>query len=234
MDRKSLAILPVAAIIGVAIYTGANAEGVLDTVQGYYGSLHAAYHDNPALIIAGYFLLMTLAVSLMLPVTMVMMLVGGALFSWPLALLLSVAALTIGSVNIFLMSRHYFSDSVQRRFEEKFNKINNALEENSAFYLLLMRLSPGVPTYLIAVLMSLSPISVKTFAWVTGVGVIPWTAVYVAAGEGLTYIRSVDDIISPEMTYTFAGVAAFMLLAYTLMTQWGKADAMRKLIPLKE
>lgn len=210
MKKRYLGIswaLLTAALVGALSLHGPE---LLDFAQAQYAQLEQLYASNPSLVMTAYFIVMITVVSLMLPLSLIMMLIGGALFDWPTALALSVIATTIGSVNIFLLARYTLHEWVHTRYKAKVMHVDEAMAENGAFYLLILRLSPGIPTYLIAVLMGVTTMPLKVFTWVTLMGIVPWTAVYVAAGATFTQLNSLSDIVTPDIMMVFGGMALLM------------------------
>jgi hypothetical protein len=68
---------------------------------------------------------------------------------------------------------------------------------DGTFYLLTLRLVPVFPFWLINLLMGLTPIGAGRFYWVSQLGMLAGTLVYVNAGTQLAAIESPGDILSP-------------------------------------
>lgn len=100
---------------------------------------------------------------------------------WPALLLVSFSS-TTGATMSFLLSRYLFRDAIQSRFGERLVVFNKALEEEGAFYLFSLRLIPAFPFWIINLVMGLTPIRTWTYWWVSQIGMLPGTAVYVFAG----------------------------------------------------
>jgi dihydrolipoamide dehydrogenase len=173
-----------------------------------------SYRLNRPVVTAVVFFVIYVAVTgLSLPGAAVMTLAGGAIFGllWG-AIIISFAS-TIGATLAFLASRLLFHDSVQRRFGDRLRTVNNGIAKEGAFYLFALRLVPIFPFFAINLLMGLTSIRTWTFYWVSQVGMLAGTLVYVNAGTQLSKIDSVGGILSPAILGSFALLAVFPLIA---------------------
>ena len=173
-----------------------------------------SYRLNRPVVTAVIFFLIYVAVTgLSLPGAAVMTLAGGAIFGLLWGTIIISFASTIGATLAFLASRLLFHDSVQRRFGDKLRAVNNGIAKEGAFYLFALRLVPIFPFFAINLLMGLTPIRTWTFYWVSQVGMLAGTLVYVNAGTQLAKIDSVGGILSPAILGSFALLAVFPLIA---------------------
>ncbi|ENF8747444.1 TVP38/TMEM64 family protein [Vibrio fluvialis] len=172
-----------------------------------------------------YFVCYVLITAFSIPGAAVVTLLGAALFGFWLSLLLVSFASTIGATLAFLSSRYLLRDWVQQRFGDKLNAINQGVERDGAFYLLSLRLIPVFPFFLINLLMGLSPISVARYYWVSQLGMLPGTAVYLNAGTQLAQIDSLSGIVSPSVLLSFALLGVFPLLMKWMMNRLVRRSA---------
>jgi uncharacterized membrane protein YdjX (TVP38/TMEM64 family) len=176
-------------------------------------ALQAYYATHPALAIAGYFLLYVAVTALSLPGAAIMTLAGGAIFGlWVGTLLVSFAS-TFGATLPFLVSRYLFREAVQRRFGDRLAAIDAGFAKEGAFYLFALRLVPLVPFFTINLVMGLTAIKTSTFYWVSQVGMLAGTVVYVNAGTQLARINSAAEILSPALLGSFALIGLLPLAA---------------------
>jgi pyruvate/2-oxoglutarate dehydrogenase complex dihydrolipoamide dehydrogenase (E3) component/uncharacterized membrane protein YdjX (TVP38/TMEM64 family) len=173
----------------------------------------AFYAANRALSLGGYFVLYVAVTALSLPGAAVMTLAGGALFGFLPALLVVSFASSIGATLAFVVSRFLLRDGVQARFGDRLRAVNAGIEKEGAFYLFGLRLVPIFPFFVINLVMGLTPMRTVTFYWVSQVGMLPGTAVYVNAGTQLGRIESLSGILSPELLLSFALLGVFPLIA---------------------
>ena len=167
-----------------------------ETLQQRIGDLRQWYAENPLLAGLIYFAGYVAVTALSVPGAAVMTLAGGALFGFWYALLLVSFASSIGATLAFLVSRVVLRDWVQERFGRHLGALNAGFEKDGAFYLFSLRLVPLFPFFLINLMMGLLPIRAWPFYWVSQLGMLPGTAVYVNAGTQLGQLESLSGIVS--------------------------------------
>ncbi|WP_339473653.1 FAD-dependent oxidoreductase [Pseudomonas fluorescens] len=161
---------------------------------------------NPWLIGGAYFFIYVLVTALSLPGAALMTLLGGALFGLFGGTLLVSFASTLGATLAMLISRFMLRDWVQAKFSKRLMGINQGVEREGASYLFALRLVPVFPFVLINLAMGLTKLPVRTFWWVSQLGMLPGTLVYVNAGRELGQLNSLGGILSPSL------IGAFLLL----------------------
>ena len=122
-------------------------------------------------------------------------------------------ASTIGATLAFLLARYLLRDAVQRRFEKQLGPINEGVRKDGAFYLFALRLVPAFPFFAINLAMGLTPLRVWTFFWVSQVGMLAGTVVFVNAGQQLGQLETLAGILSPTLILSFALLGLFPLIA---------------------
>lgn len=186
------------------------------TLEGLKSGL-AQFDDwrqsRPLLVGGGFLLLYVAVTALSLPGAAVMTLAAGALFGLLWGTIIVSFASSIGATLAFLVSRYLLRDSVQARFGERLKPINDGIKREGAFYLFTLRLVPVFPFFLINLLMGLTPIRAATFYWVSQVGMLAGTLVYVNAGTQLAQLDSLSGILSPALLLSFALLGVFPLIA---------------------
>lgn len=169
------------------------------------------YEQHAFLTLSGYFLFYIIVVTLNLPGAVVMSLAGAALFGfWPALITVSFAS-SLGATLACMVSRYLLRDWVQARFEDKLMRINNGVAKEGAFYLFTLRLIPAVPFFIINLAMGLTPMRLWTFYWVSQLGMLPGTIVYLNAGRELGELESLSGIFSPGLLVSFALLGIFPL-----------------------
>ncbi|PIX01039.1 MAG: TVP38/TMEM64 family protein, partial [Hydrogenophilales bacterium CG_4_8_14_3_um_filter_62_83] len=162
----------------------------LDALKSSQASFAAWYDAAPLVVIGAYFLVYVAVTALSLPGAAVMTLAGGALFGLGIGTLVVSFASSLGATLAFLVSRFLLRDWVQRRFGDRFAAVNAGMAKDGAFYLFTLRLVPLFPFFVINLVMGLTPIKVRTFYWVSQVGMLAGTLVYVNAGTQLARLDS--------------------------------------------
>jgi len=170
-------------------------------------SLLYAEHQIP--VIAGYMIIYITVTSLSLPGAAVLTLVGGALFGLGAGTLIVSFASSIGATFACLASRFVLRDWVQSKFGDKLSAVNKGIESEGAFYLFTLRLIPIFPFFVINLVMGLTKLPLLTFYWVSQLGMLPGTMVYVNAGKELAKVDSVSGILSPGLIFSFVLLGLF-------------------------
>lgn len=186
--------------------------------------LRAIQQKAPWIVYGGSFLLYVVVTALSLPVAAALTLsLGWYLGFWPALLLVSFAS-TLGATLAFLFSRYLFRDWVERRWGARLASIQEAWKREGAYYLFSLRLVPGVPFFVVNLVMGLTPIRVRTFWWVSQLGMLPGTMIYVFAGSRVPnlqtlHARGLQAVFSPSQLSQI--LIAFTLLGiFPVLVRW--------------
>jgi uncharacterized membrane protein YdjX (TVP38/TMEM64 family) len=151
-----------------------------------------------------FFLIYVGVTALSLPSAAVLSLVAGALFGRWLGTGVVGLAATCGATLAFLTSRYLLRDFVQRRFGDRLGLVRQGVERDGAYYLFGLRLVPLFPFFLVNLGMGLTRMRLRTFVWVSLLGMLPGTFLYVNAGTALAAIDSPRDVLSPAVLASLA------------------------------
>ena len=185
----------------------------LDYLKAQRDFLQELHDTKTFLFILAYFLFYILLTALNLPGAVFATLAGGMFMGfWPALVVISLAS-TIGATLACMLSRYLLRDWVRKKFGSRLERVNRGVEEEGAFYLFTMRLIPAIPFFLVNMAMGLTPMRLRTYFWVSQLGMLPGTAVYVNAGTQLGRISSPGDILSWQMLLSFALLGVFPLAA---------------------
>jgi dihydrolipoamide dehydrogenase len=212
-SKKILVIIAVAVLVVVFFAFDLQRYLTLAELKARQTEFQQFYAANRLLTLGLYFALYVLVTALSLPGAAVMTLAGGALFGFLPALVVVSFASSIGATLAFLVSRFLLRDWVQNRFRDRLAAINRGVEKEGAFYLFTLRLVPIFPFFVINLVMGLTPMRTLTFYWVSQVGMLAGTAVYINAGTQLGQIESLSGILSPGLLLSFVLLGVFPLLA---------------------
>ncbi len=194
----------------------------LEQMKGRQADLETYRQENPWLTAALFFIVYVAVTALSLPGATVMTLVVAAVFGLWWGLLLVSFASTLGATLAFLVARYLLRDAVQSRFGDKLAAINAGIERDGAFYLFGLRLVPIFPFFIINLVMGLTPMRTWTYAWVSQVGMLAGTFVYVNAGTQLGKLEALSGILSPGLILSFVLLGVFPLIAKKILV-WVKA-----------
>jgi pyruvate/2-oxoglutarate dehydrogenase complex dihydrolipoamide dehydrogenase (E3) component/uncharacterized membrane protein YdjX (TVP38/TMEM64 family) len=211
--RKLLLLVAIAALVGVFFAFDLGRFFSLDFVKSQQAAIDAWRVAQPMLTAGIFFAVYVTVTGLSLPGAAIMTLAAGAIFGvWWGTLIVSFAS-TLGATLAFLAARFVLRDWVQGKFGDKLKAINAGMEKEGGFYLFTLRLIPIFPFFVINLVMGLTPIRTWTFYWVSQIGMLAGTLVYVNAGTQLAQLDSLKGILSPELLASFALLGIFPLIA---------------------
>ncbi len=211
--KKVLALLIIAVMLGGFFLFDLGQYLSLDYFQSQQAAIARYQADHPWQLAAIYFVIYVCVTALSLPGATIMTLIGGAIFGLGWGVVIISFASSIGATLAFLVARFLLRDYVQARFGDKLRAINAGIEKDGAFYLFTLRLVPYFPFFVINLLMGLTPLRAWTFYWVSQLGMLAATLVYVNAGTQLGQIDSLRGILSPGLALSFILLGIFPLLA---------------------
>ncbi len=185
----------------------------LGYLKSQQNALADFYQQNQLLMISGYLAIYIVSTAMSLPGATILTLAGGGIFGFWLGLVLVSFASTIGATLAFAAARFLLKESIQNKFGDKLKAINNGIEKDGDFYLFSLRLVPIIPFFVINLVMGLTPIKMYRFFFVSQLGMLAGTAVYVNAGTQLSKIESTSDIVSPGLIASFVLLGVFPLVA---------------------
>jgi len=211
--KKLITLFLIVLSVGLFLHSDIGHLLTLQGMKAELGKAQAWRVAEPAVAAGGYFLLYVLVTAFPLPGAAIMTLTGGALFGLAWGTVLVSFASSQGALLAFLASRYVFHDWVQQRFGTRMRAINRGMHREGAFYLFTLRMVPLFPFFLINLLMGLTPIRAWTYYWVSQVGMLASTLVFVNAGTQLARLDSVGGILSPGLLASFALLGLFPWLA---------------------
>lgn len=178
-----------------------------------------------------FVLIYVLSTALSLPGASLLTLGGSAVFGVAWGLILVSFASTLGATLAFLSARFLLRDWVTARFGDKLATFQSGMAKEGAFYLLSLRLIPVFPFFLVNLLMGLTPIRVSTYYWISQLGMLPGTFVYVLAGSELGQLTSTGNILSPSLmvALTLLGLMPWLVKKVT-----AKLALRRQLAPYRK
>src|SRR3989339_802769 len=184
-------------VLGIAVfrYFDVGQYLSLDYLKASQAKFLELYLENRLLVVAAYMGIYIVVTALSLPGAAVLTLAGGGLFGLVIGTVAVSIASTIGATLACLVSRFLLREWVQNKFGDKLATINNGIEKEGAFYLFSLRLVPIFPFFVINLLMGLTRMRLFTFFWVSQIGMLAGTIVYVNAGKELAKIEFLSGIM---------------------------------------
>ena len=215
MNGKKIAVLALV-LAGIVAFFALDLGRFLNL--GYLKQSQAEfaefYAKNPGQVVITFLLLCVTATGLSLPgAGTILTLAGGAIFGLGWGTLIVSFASSIGVTLAFLAARFVLRDSIAGRFGKRLAEINAGMAKDGAFYLFTLRLVPLAPFFVINLVMGLTKLRTWTFYWVSQLGMLAGTAVYVNAGTQLGQLDSLKGILSPALLGSLVLLGVFPLLA---------------------
>ena len=218
MNSRKLALLGLILALVAAFFVFDLGQYLsLEALKAEQAALDARVAANPWQAAGLFFLAYVAVTALSLPGAALMTLLGGALFGLLEGFVLVSFASTLGASLAMLSSRFLLRDWVQARFGQRLAGIDAGIEREGAFYLFALRLVPLFPFFLINLAMGLTRLPLRSYWWVSQLGMLPGTLVYVNAGRELGQLQSLAGILSPGLLGAFALLGLFPLLARKLL-----------------
>ena len=201
--RRWLLLALIAALIAVFFALDLHHRLTLDELRNQRAVLAGAIAADPLASAAAYFCAYVIVTALSLPAASLLTLAGGALFGFGQGLLLVSFASTFGATLAMLLARYLLRDAVQARFGARLKGIDEGLAREGAFYLFALRLVPAFPFFLVNLAMGLTRLPTRTYFWVSQLGMLPATAVFVYAGTEIGQLSSLRGLLSPGLLAAF-------------------------------
>ena len=211
--KRLLLLLLAAAAIAAFFVFDLGRYLSLEALKAQQEGLRAYAEMHPLQSAAIFFGIYVAATALSIPGAAILTLGAGAVFGLWRGLLIVSFASSVGATLAFLAARFLLRDMVTRRFGERLKSIDQGVQRDGAFYLFTLRLVPLFPFFLINLLMGLTALPARTFYWVSQLGMLAGTAVYVNAGTQLAQISSLRGILSPGLLLSFVLLGIFPLAA---------------------
>ncbi len=212
-SNKITVILVIAVLVALFFALDLGRFLSLDYFKTQQAAIEAYRSSHPWMTAGLFFLIYVAVTGLSLPGAAIMTLVAGAIFGLLWGTIIVSFASTLGATLAFLAARFVLRDWVQSRFGGRLTAINSGIKKEGGFYLFTLRLIPIFPFFMINLAMGLTPIRLWTFFWVSQVGMLAGTLVYVNAGTQLAQIESLQGILSPGLLFSFVLLGIFPWVA---------------------
>lgn len=225
MNKKHFLPLILLLLIILILYlTNLHKEISLATVQKRYAVLQTFVTEHPYLSPLLFIILYTLSTSFIIPDLLLLTIVAGIFFPWPLAILYCAFSETLGSFIVFSTVR-FFGTVIDQYELSSLHKMRLSFQKNSASYLLFLRISHILPFWLINFSAAYFAVPIRTFIWTSFIGILPVTYLLVRAGRDLktaiVYNASfrISSLFTTQTKLLFLsfGLIALIPVAYRLI-----------------
>lgn len=213
MNKKLILFIGMGALAALFFAAGWHRYFSFEQIKAHQVELRQLVAERPVFASLAYLLTYIAVAALSLPGALVLTLIAGALFGLPWGTVLASFASSIGALLAFWAARYLLREPVQRRFARFLEPINRGIDKDGAFYLFTLRLVPAFPFFVVNLLMGLTHLPSRTFYWVSQLGMLAGTLVYVNAGRQLAELDSPADILRPGLVVSFILLGLFPLIA---------------------
>ncbi len=191
----------------------------LETLKSQQALLKAYCSSHPSTSAITYGLIYILITGLSLPGATLLTLLGGALFGLLWGTIIVSFASTLGATLAFLTARYLFRETVKTHFSKPLHAIDAGIAKEGALYLFTLRVVPAFPFFMINLVMGLTTLKVRTFYWVSQIGMLAGTLVYVNAGTQLGQLDTLSDILNAQLIAAFILLGIFPWLTSKIITK---------------
>ncbi|WP_077285440.1 FAD-dependent oxidoreductase [Cognaticolwellia aestuarii] len=219
MFKKILLLVIAITLVALFFHYDLNQLLTLEGLKGSMDQFGQWREQSPLLVVGGFFALYVLVAALSLPGAAILTLAAGALFGLVEGFVLVSFASSLGALLAFLVSRYLLRDSIKSKFPERLKAIDEGVQKEGAFYLFTLRLVPVFPFFLVNLLMGVTGIKAWTFYWVSQIGMLAGTVVYVNAGTQLAEINSLSGILSPKLIFSFVLLGLLPLIGKAIVNK---------------
>ena len=213
---------PVAALIvavAALVAFGPDNAAVFATLRAYREAIDVLIVENAVLAGLGYMVIYAVAIAFSVPGGAMMTIIGAFLFGWQLAAVYVVFAATIGATALFLIARSAVGNRLHERAGPWMQKMEAGFQENALWYLLMLRLIPLFPFFVVNLVPAFLGVTLRTYVIGTFFGIIPGTIVFALAGSGLASVLANEDaefdlssVLTPEVVAALVGLALLALI----------------------
>lgn len=210
---KFLVVSVLCLLVGLFYYSGVSKELSLQNIQFHLDELRSMAKNSPLFFVSIFSGIYFFLTSLAIPGTIVLTFLAGAIFGVGPGTLIVAFSATAGAGVSFLLSRYLFRDYIMKNFKSRFVVMDRKFRKSGKSYLWTLRLIPITPFICVNILMGLTSIRFFTFIYITFLGMIPGTAVYVFAGKQIAALHEPSDIFTPSIVSALVmiGLLPFVL-----------------------
>ena len=196
------------------IIVGLNYDDSLSfkVIKQQYGDLQLFIDERFLFYYLLFFFAYIIVTALALPISLLKTLLAGALFGLLPGVILTSFASTIGSTLCFLLSRYLFKDLFQAKYKKYLSKVNQGIKEEGLLYLFFLRLSPIFPFFIINLTFGLTNMKWTNFYWISQLGMLPATILFVNAGKQLSQINNLEDILTMKVIISLSAIGLLPII----------------------
>ena len=216
--RRLLPLAVLAVAVGLAFALGLDNHFSIEALREHRTTLNGFVAEQGYVAALTFMAVYALTTVLFLPVGAILTIVGGFLFGVFLGSLYVVIGATLGATVLFIIARSSLGDLFRAKAGPFMTRMEAGFRENELSYMLVLRLIPLFPFFIVNVVPAFLGVSLRTYVIGTFVGIVPGTLVFILAGAGLGSVFdqggafTLDSVLSPQIVAGLVGLSLLSLL----------------------
>jgi uncharacterized membrane protein YdjX (TVP38/TMEM64 family) len=179
---------------------GLNKYLTLDLLKENRGALKDFVHDHKTQAVMAFIVAYVIVAAFSLPIGSLVSVAGGFLFGSVFGSAWIVIGATIGATILFLIAKTALGDPLRERFAAQLKPMEDGFRANAFSYMLILRLVPIFPFWLVNLAPAFFGVSLITFVVTTFIGIIPGAFVFASIGNGLSALFEAGE--QPDLSLT--------------------------------
>ena len=232
-----IVLVALAAAIAAFLLAGLNDDLTFETLAAERARLHAWVENNPVLAPLTLTLAYALVVLFSLPIAALATLSIGFLLGTALASVVVVVGATVGATGLFLIASTALGERWRDRAAKWLIRFDAGFRDNAFQYLLVLRLVPVIPFFVINVLPAFAGVTLRQYVAATFIGIVPGTVVYCSVGAGLDAVFARGEtpdlsvLSDPAVSLPLFGLAVLAALPIVYRKVRGKPPPAKTVEP---
>lgn len=216
--KRSLPVLVILILLGMALYFDLPHYLSWSSFQTYHDQIKVWSQTHLIQSVVAFMAVYTLSVAVSIPGAAILTLVGGFLYGLIWGTVIVVISATIGALLLFLAVKYFMGDWASKQAKGWVKKMQKGFAENALSYLLILRLIPLFPFWVVNIVPAILNIDIRVYTLTTFIGIIPGTLVFVALGNGVSHLFEIGQkpdfsiIFSPPILLPLIGLAILSFL----------------------
>lgn len=216
--KKSWPVVLILLLLGLALYFDLPHYLSWSAFQQYHAQMKIWSKENLVLSMVVYMAIYSISVAISIPGAVILTLIGGFLFGPVIGSVLVVVSATVGALMLFFAVKYWLGDWASKQARGWVKTMQKGFAENALSYLLILRLIPLFPFWVVNIVPAILNIDAKIFTIATFIGIIPGTLVFVTLGNGVSHLLELGQkpdfsvIVSPPILLPLVGLAVLSLL----------------------
>lgn len=216
--KRFLPLLVLVLAIIVVFASGLHEYLSFDALREHRETLLRLVADNATIAPLAFISIYAGVIALSIPGGAVLTIASGFLFGIWLGGLYVVIGATAGATAVFLIARTALGDALRAKAGPWLQRMEAGFQENALNYLLVLRLIPIFPFWLVNLVPAFLGVGLGTYVIGTFFGIIPGSLVFASVGNGLGAVFDAGEtpdlgiIFKPEIIGPIIGLALLALL----------------------